>query len=395
MSCSRLLLGPALAATLLVAPAEAQGPPAGLVGDPVAEATRLPGPVQLTFREQFVKAGEGYFNPDATKVVFQAVPIPPAGVEPDEFYAMYVADVVRDRDGTISGLTNHLRVSPPGSANTCGWFHPSDPDLLYFATTVTPPTQESAPGYQRSGRYRWQFPPEMRIVHMHLGRDGIGTAASLHPEVGSGQGYVAEGSVSPDGRHMVYASLENGGDSNILVRDLRSGNDVAVVTAPGYDGGPFFSPDGRRLCYRSDRRGDNLLQLFVADLEFDADGAISGMAREHQLTDNGHVNWAPFWHPAGRHLIYASSEVGHYNYEVFAVDADPGDLPGSEPAGSLRYGTRRRRITDATGADVLPVFTTDGTWMMWTSKRGAAETSQLWASPFVMDLDEVPVDGGS
>ena len=43
---------------------------------------------------------------------------------------------------------------------------------------------------------------------------------------------------------------------------------IRIVQAKGYDGGPFFSPDGKRICYRSDRHGDNMLQIFVADLAF-------------------------------------------------------------------------------------------------------------------------------
>ena len=36
-----------------------------------------------------------------------------------------------------------------------------------------------------------------------------------------------------------------------------------ITDAPGYDGGPFFSPDGKRIIYRSDRKENDLLQIFV------------------------------------------------------------------------------------------------------------------------------------
>jgi hypothetical protein len=45
---------------------------------------------------------------------------------------------------------------------------------------------------------------------------------------------------------------------------------------------------------------------------------------------------------------------------------------------------RKLRVTHAEGADVLPAFSADGKWMMWTSQRGpkaAGEeraSSQLW-----------------
>lgn len=353
-----------------------------------AEADRLVDHVQLTFRDDYFRAGEGYFSADGKRVVYQAVPAPGPGETPDEFYAMYVADVVRT-DGRVTGLTNPRRVSPVGSANTCGWFHPHDSDIVFFACTVTPPTQEEAPGYQRgSGRYKWQFPPQMRVVKVDL-RGPVGEAENLQLVWGDENAYQAEGAIDPSGRHMVVGSLETGG-GDLWSLELATGRQVPLVQMPGYDGGPFFSPDGRRICYRSDRRSDNLLQLFVAELAFDARGNIIGVEREHQLTDNAHVNWAPFWHPSGRFLVYATSEVGHWNYEIYVIDADSGDLPTSPSPGTARYGTRKRRVTEAAGADVLPVFSADGTTMMWTSKRGEQNSSQLWAATFVMDVEAGP-----
>jgi len=99
------------------------------------------------------------------------------------------------------------------------------------------------------------------------------------------------------------------------------------------------------------------------------------------------VNWCPFWHPSGRHLVYATSEVdpNHRNYEVFIIDADAG-----EPAtvGSpARYGTKKRRVTDAARFDGLPVFNSTGSRMLWTSQRGSDGSSQLWVADFVLDID--------
>lgn len=346
------------------------------------EGSILVDPIQLTFPERFVKAGESYFSPDGSKVIFQAVEQPPAGEAPADFYAMFVADTVRDESGRTRALENLRRISPEGSANTCGWFHPVDSNLVIFGSTVDPPKDETAPGYQRgTGRYRWQFPPEMRIVAVDL-RKADGTADPLEDVVGDGTSYVAEGSFSPDGRHLLYTSLE-AGQGDIFVKDLATGRVVHLVAAPGYDGGPFFSPDGRRITYRSDRHGNNLLQVFVSELAFDADGGIVGVAREAQVTDDEHVNWCPFWHPDGKRLLYATSRDGHRNYEVYMVDA-AADLDASPP--TAKYGTGLRRITLAPGADVLPAFNADGTEVIWTSKRGESDTSQLWTAGFAADL---------
>lgn len=331
---------------------------------------------QLTFPNQFAKAGEAYFSPHGEKVVFQAVERVGDEEQEDPFYAMFVADLA-EVDG-VPKLENIKRVSPEGSANTCGWFDPVDPDVLWFASTVVPPTASEAPGYQRaSGRYKWMFPPQMRIVRTRLS-SADGTPASLEVVEGDGSAYVAEGSLSPDGRHLVFCSLASG-QGDLFITDLKTGETVPVVTKPGYDGGPFFSPDGNRICYRSDRHNNNHLQLFVAELSRDETGAINGITREHQLTDNTHVNWCPFWHPAGAHLVYATSELGHANYEVFIIDAWQDD---HEDPTDMRYGTAQRRVTRGERADVLPAFNLDGSWMMWTSQRGVGGTSQLWIAPF-------------
>ncbi len=349
-----------------------------------AESGILANHVQLTFPDRFVKAGEAYFSPDDARIIFQAIEVPDEGQDADEVYAMFVADLGRNSRGRITSLNEIRRISPPGSANTCGWFHPVDPNIVIFATTIGPPTESKPPGFQRaSGRYRWMFPPEMRIVRCDL-RVADGTAATLQPVVDDRGAYVAECSLTRDGRHLLFCSLEsNGGD--LLTLDLTNGKLNRIVEAEGYDGGPFFSPDEKRICYRSDRKGDHLLQLFVSDLAFNDDGTIVGVEREYQLTNDESVNWCPFWHPGGRYLVFSTSRMGHHNYEIFLIDADPGDLPGSN--GTIRYGAGVRRVTHASGSDVLPAFNADGSLMIWSSRRGEAGTVQLWVADFVMDVD--------
>ena len=351
-----------------------------------AERGILENHVQLTSSEQFRKAGECYFSPDGSQIIFQAIEREedPAAEEP--FYQMYVADLSRP-EGRVAGITNVVRLSPEGSSNTCGWFHPTEPGVVIFGSTVVPPSNPEKTGYQReSSRYSWQFPQEMDIVRCELAK-ADGTAATLERLVSNPDAYLAECVVRSDGKYMVYCEHvvdegKSGGD--LFVRELATGRRVTVTGSRGYDGGPFFSPEGKRLCYRSDRRGNDLLQIFVAELSFDESGSLTGVEREFQLTDNVHVNWAPYWHPNGRYLVYATSEMGHDNYEVFVIDADPGT-----ESGTAKYGTRRRRVTHAPKFDGLPVFNADGSLMMWTSQRGADRSSQVWVADFVLTLDRV------
>jgi hypothetical protein len=186
----------ATAATVQADPPTSESSQRDLASTPAwvdAERDVLRNHRQLTFPDRFVKAGEAYFSPDMRQVVFQAIERPEGDAAPDEFYAMFVADFDLDEGGRISGLSNVRRLSPPGSANTCGWFHPADPHRVLFGSTITSPTESAPPGYQRgTGRYRWMFPPGMRIVEADL-RTADGTAGSLKLLAGDGDAYVAEG----------------------------------------------------------------------------------------------------------------------------------------------------------------------------------------------------------
>lgn len=375
---------------------------------PALESSFLSDYVQLTHSSKYIKAGESYFSPDGKMIIFQAIPLPEEGEKAGAHYSMYVAGVERDGSGAITGLGPAGLVSKPGSSNTCGWFHPTEPMKILFGSTRTAPDGSDVVGYQReNSRYSWQFPVEMEILAGDLTMkydlsDEAKARAKAYQESGetkppmvdmndivsvpslSGaqpiwqrEGYDAEGSWSPDGRHILYTRLqpgENNGD--IWVYDTTDESHTPLVTADGYDGGPFFSPDGKSICYRSDRRGDNLLQIFVSVLEFDENGKIIGVEQELQLTENEHVNWCPFYTPDGKYLLYATSEVSHGNYEIFAIDATGTYEP--------EY-TARLRITQARGFDGLPAFTSNGEWMIWTAQRGDAPegekpSSQLWTA---------------
>jgi len=369
--------------------------------------------VQLTTPQMFLKAGESYFDHQSPPqwIIFQAIPRPAGDAPPDPNYSMYVAKLLRDKHQLISGIDQPILISAPGSSNTCGWFHPVDPGRVIFGSTITPPVATDTPGYSRDKqRYSWQFPPEMEVVttsiaaiatantpadklklHAQEMAKRLGDKSSLlaAPPIPlfSRPGYDAECSYSSDGRFILYTHVDpTNNDPNLWIFDTKTSKHTPLVTTRGYDGGPFFSPDNKLICYRSDRKGNNVLQLFVAELAFgdDGDGSIPiGIAREVQLTAETpgkpdaeqSVSWCPYFHPSGNLLVYATSEVGHGNYEVFALEVN---LDKPSPA------LAKHRITTASGFDGLPAFSADGQTMMWTSQRGPKlpaeqrRSSQIW-----------------
>ncbi|MBC7770865.1 MAG: PD40 domain-containing protein [Pyrinomonadaceae bacterium] len=385
-------------------PAHTDRQPGAAAGEPLdwktLEAPLLTRHIQVTFRDRFVKAGEQYFSPSGDWIIFQGVEVPKAGQPVDPFYAMYVAKIKKDAGGHVTGIEEPIKISTPASYNTCGWFHPKEPWRVIFASTLVKPKEDQKAGFQVGSRsYKWAFPEETDIVTRNVlaiaedvmpgcpMNDGISKAADAKTPLPLfvQSNYDAECSYSPDGRFVLYGKTREQktaekADVDIWVYDTRTTRHHALIEADGYDGGPFFSPDGRMICYRSDRKLDDLLQIFVAELKFDAEGVPIGVTREHQLTANGQVNWAPYWHPNGKTLVFGNSGPDHRNYEIFAV---PVEL--NTPAADIKM----RRVSYATGTDILPVFSNDGKLMMWCSQRGPRieseerSSSQIWIAECV------------
>jgi Tol biopolymer transport system component len=335
--------------------------------NPSAEAAMLADITQLT--TGFARAGEAYFSPDQKWIVFQA------SEKADDPYQMYVAPF-KEEANPIGGIGKPIRVSPDQSRNTCGYFSPDGHSLIFASTAGKDDPNEQASGYQRgTGTYRWSFPKGMEIYKS----DGWLTAVTSPAVTATGRmnlanhaltnndAYDAECAFSPDGRFICFTSNRGGGDLDIWTMHADGSHPVQLTHTPGYDGGPFFSPDGKRLVYRSDRQGNNLLQIFVSDIVFDDHGEITGLANERQLTTGATVNWGPFWHPDGHHIIYATSIHGPANYELYVMRDD---------------GTHATRVTYWPGADILPAFSVDGKYLMWTSKRAADHTTQIFVAKF-------------
>jgi len=351
---------------------------------PASEADVLSDITQLT--RDFSRAGEAYFAPDMRWIVFQATP------SGETNYQMYVAPLLDG--GQRTGKP--VRVSPTPSKNTCGFFSPDGNSLIFAstagkeraatatttsptsATTTRPATQPStqpASGYQRStGTYRWDFPSEMEIFRADNWEAAVTAAAQTgqtnlaRRPLTNNQAYDAECAFAPDGKWIVFTSLRTGDAELFAMR--ANGSDVVQLThTKGYDGGPFISPDGRRIVYRSDRAGNDLLQIFVADIIRDRAGNILGLKHERQLTKDQNVNWGPYWHPDGKHIIYATSVHGHQNYELYLMRRD---------------GSHKTRVTFTDGFDGLPVFSPDGKYLMWSSKRTSDRTTQVFIARFRM-----------
>src|SRR6185503_8872383 len=128
-----------------------------------------------------------------------------------------------------------------------------------------------------------------------------------------------------------------------------------LTRTPGYDGGPFFSPDGQRIVWRHFETNGVVADVYTMKL----DGSDV-----RRITDFGCMSWAPFFHPSADYLVFTANKLGFANFELFIVDA----RGEHEPV----------RVTYTDGFDGLPSFSPDGKQLTWTSNRGADGKSQLY-----------------
>jgi Tol biopolymer transport system component len=312
---------------------------------------------QLIFEGK--RSGEGYFAPDGRALIFQSEREPG-----NPFYQIYILDL---ESGDIH------RVSPGLGKTTCAFFRPGSDQVLFASTHLDPDVRARqqaeidlrASGKQR--RYAWDYDERMDIFAAR--RDG-----SALTRLTTSPGYDAEGSYSPDGRLIVFCSLRDAYPTNQLSAEDRKrletdpawfgeiylmnadGSQARRLTrTPGYDGGPFFSPDGQRILWRRfDEKGIN---ADVYTMKLDGSDV-------RRLTDFGAMSWAPYFHPSGRYLIFTANKLGFSNFELFLVDA----AGEREPV----------RVTYTDGFDGLPVFSPDGGRLCWTSGRTAGGKSQLF-----------------
>jgi Tol biopolymer transport system component len=156
------------------------------------------------------------------------------------------------------------------------------------------------------------------------------------------------------------------------------GTDVKRLTnTPGYDGGPWWSPDGKQIVYRAHHPKDStemrqykelLAQQLIRPSKVELYVMNADGSGNRQVTALGGANFGPSWTPDGKQIIFASNFAAPRsgNFELYLVDA----------AASMAGGDQLEQVTFNPTFDGFPMFSPDGKKLIWASNRNNSKANE-------------------
>jgi len=314
----------AILITALVLAASAQQGPL----QPHPKETHLRNIRQLTFTGD---NAEAYFSADGKKLIFQSTREP---YKCDQIFTM-------NNDGS-----NLRMVSTGKGRTTCGYFTPDGRRIIYASTHLGAPDCPPVP--DKSNGYIWPLYNTFDIFSAKPDGTDLKRLTTT-------RGYDAEGTISPDGRKIVFTSTRDG-DIELYDMNLDGTQQRRLTNELGYGGGAFYSSDSQWIVWRAARpkTPEEIKQfkdLLAKDLVMPAKLEIMIMradgSQKKQLTSNGAANFAPYFHPNGRQIIFASNmkDPKGGNFDLYLINRD---------------GSGLEQVTFDANFDGFPMFTNDG-----------------------------------
>ncbi len=255
---------------------------------------------------------------------------------------------------------------------TCAYFLPGNQSILYASTHLGDKECPETPRMV-NGKYVWPNYEAFDIFSADL-------QGNILQQLTDTPGYDAEATISPDGEKIVFTSMRSG-DLELYTMNL-DGSDVRQITDElGYDGGAFFSPDSRKLVFRASRpRAEEEIKTYKSLLN---KGLVQPTNMEificnvdgsdlTQITDLGKANWAPYFHPSGKKILFSSNhhtESGRI-FNIFSIDLN---------------GENLQQITFDEAFDAFPMFSHDGKLLVFSSNRnnGGTRATNVFVADWV------------
>jgi TolB protein len=286
---------------------------------------------------------EAYFSRDGKKLIFQRAV---KGDGCDQIFSINL-------DGS-----NMKMLSNGEGKTTCAYFTPDGKSIVYASTFKADPKCPPKPDMSKG--YVWALYPGFELIKANLDGSNPGVLAPA-PR------YDAEATIRGDGK-IVFTSLRSG-DLEIWTMDKNGGNLKQLTNTLGYDGGPFWSWDGKWIVYRAhhpeteqekadyssllkeDKIRPSRLDIWVMD---------ENGNNKRRVTSYNKASFAPFIFPGNKRIIFSSNmdDPRGRNFDLYAVDMD---------------GKNLERITFNDTFDGFPMFSPDGKKLVFCSNRNAAK----------------------
>lgn len=334
---------------------------------PTAIGTRLPTPKdtihypeeshlknvqQLTFGGD---NAEAYWSYDSKYLIFQRTN-PKEGLNCDQIFIGKVPQKAGDK-------FNYKMISTGKGRTTCSFIMKDGKHIIYASTHLGADSCPPVPDRSKYGnKYIWPLYESFDIFMADM--DG-----KIVKQLTHSKGYDAEGTLSPDGKKMIYTS-DKDGDIDLYIMDLASGKEKRITNTLGYDGGAWFSPDGKKIIWRASRPTteadvkeykDLLAENLVAPTNMEVFVANANGSNVHQVTHFGQANWAPAFFPDSKRIIFASNQEYKrgFPFNLYSIDED---------------GTNLQKITHEKIFDAFPMFSPDGKKIVFCSNRNNGGT---------------------
>ncbi|MBK9412836.1 MAG: PD40 domain-containing protein [Bacteroidetes bacterium] len=332
-------------------------------GQPVKQkadtTVHFPDEKHLTNIRQLTFGGdnaEAYFSFDSKSIVFQMTN-PDFNAPCDQIFA-----------STLQKF-NPKMVSTGMGRTTCSYFLPGDSLMLYASTHLGSKDCPPKPAPRADHKYVWPLYSTFDIFVA----DKNGKVVN---QLTKDDGYDAEATVSPKGDLIVFTSTRSG-DLELYTMNIDGSNVKQVTKELGYDGGAFFSPDGKKLIFRASRPKteedvktykDLLAQGLVMPTNMELYTCNIDGSDLKQVTNLGSANWAPFFTPDGKKVIFSSNHKQKgYHFNLWMCKLD---------------GSELEQISFDPTFDAFPVFSPDGKHLIFSSNRnngGGHDTNLFYA----------------